>query len=617
MAIIKKTISGLKPGTDYIFALKPKNVEIATSDELPDTLRVSIPAYSGTPGLIQNLEVTSSFEKILIKFDPVSDIDLDYYEYQIYDNNLGTGTPLNARVSLVNSTELVSGFNKANVFVVSVINSTTTSSDGTITSPTNYWVRVRAVNTSKVSSSSWTSLVSSSITPLIPGTVIENLTAAKISAGTINSSEIILNSANSIIRSSNYNSTTGWKIDGLGNATFNTATLRGSIEATSGTIGGWKINPFSISSFNDNVILYYDGTFTIGSNANERATITSTGDFTVVGYDSTAQTYGTTNFYGPWFKIVKSTNMSADVPQTQLTSYNLIIADGKPNPSNNNYENYISVENPSDSESRFVVIKNALTKVYLSETGLYVPDSTQIYMPSATATFSKMSSVISYTNLGGWDGNGTPSVLVDARTSSGSVLLPKTDIWMHYWGPAGGSNNWGYSNLESWTSALISNWDTTVPGYPNPYTIWGITRDGWKAYIYQYYTGNSYSSRTITGASDIRVKDNIQPLNSVVNPLSIVDSIEPKIYDYLHYRTKKLDENGVATDEWNDTPKKFGFIAQDLIETLGEYKDLVTDQVNDPNYDFPIYTTEDRGMIAILWAAVRELSAQVEELKQK
>jgi len=686
MGIIKKAIPGLKPGSDYLFTLKPKNVEIAASDSEQDTIRVNIPAFTGTPSLITGLEIASSFQTVIFKFDPINDPDLAYYEYQLYDNALGNGSPINARTSSSNdSSTLVSGTNVANVFLVDVPNTTQTvniNNNQTTTETKAYWGRVRAVNTSGNFSTAWTSLVASGSLALIEDQFIANLTAAKITSGTISAHTITLSGANSVIKSSTYNGTynsgtnqwttgsSGWLISGNGQAIFDASQIRGAVAAGSininthnywapslstavfkvgsdnnylyfngatleltgtiyasaGSIGGWIINSSGIASNNYNVTLSSNGTFTIGSDANDRAVITSNGDFTVVGYDSSQSSYGVSNFYGPWFKIVKGNDIGADQPQAQFTWRDLILSDNKG--TNNVYTDFIALSNPSSGLSNLRIVVGGIDKLLIDKDTVYAPDafasfkflgvSGTIFAGGSTALLKVADVTQTYTNIGGYDSNGNATyTLIDGRSFSTVVPFPKTDIWMHYAGPAGGPNNWGYSNAESWTAVLLANWDTSVPGYPNPYTIWGITRDGWKAYIQQYYTGNSYSSRTITGASDLRVKDNIQPINSVINPLNIVNEIEPKIYDYLHYRTKKLDENGQATDEWNPTPKKFGFIAQDLIEKLGEYKDLVTDEVNDPNYDFPLYTTEDRGIIAILWGAVRELSNQVNDLQQQ
>jgi hypothetical protein len=186
---------------------------------LPETIRVKTPAVSSVPSTITGFGVSANFETVMFYFNPVNDIDLDSYEYQLYDIPNPTSS----------TTPIASGKNKANVFTISVTNST----DST---PKTYYGRVAVVNSAGIVGT-YTSLVSSGATPLIGNQYISELTAAKISSGTINAAEITLNGSNSVIKSSNYSSTLGWRIDGLGNATFNTATIRSEI--SSGTTPNW------------------------------------------------------------------------------------------------------------------------------------------------------------------------------------------------------------------------------------------------------------------------------------------------------------------------------------------------------------------------------------------
>lgn len=68
---------------------------------------------------------------------------------------------------------------------------------------------------------------------------INDLSASKITAGTIAAQEIILsNSTASILRSSNFVAgSAGWRIRGDGDAEFNNVTVRGTIDATAGSLG--------------------------------------------------------------------------------------------------------------------------------------------------------------------------------------------------------------------------------------------------------------------------------------------------------------------------------------------------------------------------------------------
>jgi hypothetical protein len=158
-------------------------------------------------------------------FDPVNDIDLDSYAYELYDNPAGTGAAV------------ATGRNKANVFTISVTNSTDSTSK-------TYYGRVAVVN-SAGTVGTYTSLVSSGETPLIGEQYITSLTAAKITAGTIGAHTITLGGNSSVIKSSTYDGTfdvptgrwttggAGWLISGNGQAIFDATQIRGSLTASS------------------------------------------------------------------------------------------------------------------------------------------------------------------------------------------------------------------------------------------------------------------------------------------------------------------------------------------------------------------------------------------------
>jgi hypothetical protein len=183
---------------------------------------------SSVPSEIEDFVLTTFFETVMFSFTAVNDIDLDSYAYELYDNELGQGTPIET------------GRNKANVFTVSVQNSSLSIPSGEvgIYTPSSYWGRVAVVNSAGIVGS-FTELVGGQPTPLIGDQYLDTLTAAKITAGTIGAHTITLAGANSIIKSSNYNPSTpresrqGWFIDGQGNAEFSSAAIRGTISAQS------------------------------------------------------------------------------------------------------------------------------------------------------------------------------------------------------------------------------------------------------------------------------------------------------------------------------------------------------------------------------------------------
>jgi hypothetical protein len=194
---------------------------------LPETIRVKTPAVSFVPSTITGFGVSANFETVMFYFDPVNDIDLDSYAYQLYD--IPNPTDL--------TTPVASGKNKANVFTISVTNST----DST---PKTYYGRVAVVN-SAGTVGSYTNLVSSGDTPLIGNQYISSLTAAKITTGTLGAHTITLGGTTSIIKSSTYDftaptTTAGWFIKGNGEVSIgglNGINFNGSTIAPAITLG--------------------------------------------------------------------------------------------------------------------------------------------------------------------------------------------------------------------------------------------------------------------------------------------------------------------------------------------------------------------------------------------
>jgi hypothetical protein len=212
MGIIKKKLDNLRPGKEYLVTVRAKNADINVVSEYSDSVRFTVPQDSTIPEVITNLHLLANFEKVMFIFDYSAIADLDRYEYELYDNSSGTGSPVS------------SGFSASNVFTISVANSTDSVSRA-------YWGRVRAIDTTG-NSGPWTGLVQTDQdTPLITEQYISSLTASKITAGTIGAHTITLNGVNSILKSSNYSAgSTGWMINGNGDAEFATAIIRGTID---------------------------------------------------------------------------------------------------------------------------------------------------------------------------------------------------------------------------------------------------------------------------------------------------------------------------------------------------------------------------------------------------
>ena len=179
----------------------------------------------------------------MISFNPSNDVDLKWYQYRVYTQSQIVQSGLEY-LPVNEGNYFLEGYSVSNVFTVDVLDnsSATPNFDGsTTTNNVVYYAKVRSIDTSG-NASAWTSIVSSAATPLIKSAHIANLTAGKITSGTINAAEITLNGATSILKSSNYSQgQLGWKITGLGDAEFNNLIIRTALD-----IGGSDTSSFHV-----------------------------------------------------------------------------------------------------------------------------------------------------------------------------------------------------------------------------------------------------------------------------------------------------------------------------------------------------------------------------------
>ena len=170
-------------------------------------------------------------------------VDLDYYEYKIYLASDGTETALKARASTIDGA-MVSGITKSNLVVISDLDNTTLV--GSTLTTLSYRAKVRAVNTAG-NVGAFSAASASADTQLIGSQFVQDLTAGKITAGTIGAHEIILTqpgtqtsytppNGTAVLRSSNYVTGgvgvgAGWIIKGDGTAEFDAASIRGTLSA--------------------------------------------------------------------------------------------------------------------------------------------------------------------------------------------------------------------------------------------------------------------------------------------------------------------------------------------------------------------------------------------------
>jgi len=260
MATIKKTIQNLKPGKQYLLTVKPKDAELNVLLDPASAVRFTIPADLTQPAELGDLTIVGNYKSIMISFNPSNEADLRGYNYEVYlpEDIAQSGSTY---VIISGAAPFISGFSASNVIAVDVPqNSETTnnvdSNTGVTTVVTTeklYFARVQSIDTSN-NTSSWTPIVASTATTLIDSAHIIDLTASKITAGTIGAHTITLAGGTSVIKSSTFNgvdvgggsyanATTGWLINGSGRAYFYDATIAGSID-----IGGFDSGSFHVDS---------------------------------------------------------------------------------------------------------------------------------------------------------------------------------------------------------------------------------------------------------------------------------------------------------------------------------------------------------------------------------
>jgi len=143
-----------------------------------------------------------------------------------------------------------------------------------------------------------------------------------IGSTTLSANNIIINSTGTISGGNYKADTRGWQITGKGEAEFNNATIRGTVTADSGSIGGWKIRGSSLKSQNDMITLYAGSTdsktipyIQVGSTIISYIKINSDGSIQSKGYepgsgwrvDGKGNATFNQGIFGPW-KIGKDKN---------------------------------------------------------------------------------------------------------------------------------------------------------------------------------------------------------------------------------------------------------------------------------------------------------------------
>lgn len=354
MAKIIKTITGLKPDQDYLIALKVKNTEISAIDDPYESIRIHTPKDQTVPGAIDinTFYIYGNYKSVMFQFEPTVELDVNGYKYELYSDALGANL-------------ISSGTATATVFSIDVPDNSNAADATVAQTDVVYYGRIKTVDTSG-NESGWTpssGLKASTATDMIPGSHIANLTAAKITAGTIGAHEIILKQQGAqsnivapanmaIIRSSNYNGaynnntgvwtsgTTGWVISGDGRAEFSTAAIRGTLTAGSVFINAnnrWKSdatgNTISTPEFKvgtADAYMYYNGVSELEVKGKITATTGKIGGLTIFSDGTLESTYGPgVSYFGYLFQIGQNKSGLVSIGNNQysyLTYDQIVVA---------------------------------------------------------------------------------------------------------------------------------------------------------------------------------------------------------------------------------------------------------------------------------------------------
>jgi len=399
MAKIIKTITGLKPDQDYLISLKVKNTEISAIDDPYESIRIHTPKDQTIPGAIDinTFYIYGNYKSVMFQFEPTTELDVNGYKYELYSDALGANL-------------ISSGTATSTVFSIDVPDNSNAVDAASAQTDVVYYGRIKTVDTSG-NESGWTpssGLKASTATDMIPGSHIANLTAAKITAGTIGAHEIILKQQGAqsnivapanmaIIRSSNYNGaynnntgvwtsgTTGWVISGDGRAEFSTAAIRGTLTAGSLYIDAnnrWKTdasgNAISTAQFkvgSTDAYMYFDGTSTLEVKGKVTATSGQVGGLEIFPDGTLQTTFGLGVSYFGWLNPIgsnKSGVVSVGSGQYGAVTYDeIIVATGGAGTSMNssgivyggaNYgpgPNYHTIAFDWDGTDLFTVVDNA------------------------------------------------------------------------------------------------------------------------------------------------------------------------------------------------------------------------------------------------------------------
>lgn len=630
MATIKKTIQNLKPGKQYLLTVKPKDVELNVLLDPASAVRFTVPADLTQPAELGDLTIVGNYKSIMISFNPSNESDLRGYNYEVYlpEDIAQSGSTY---VIISGSTPYLSGFSASNVITVDVPqNSETTNQVDAntgvttpVTTPKIYFARVQSIDTS-TNKSAWTPIVASTATTFIESAHIIDLTASKITAGTIGAHTITMAGGTSVIKSSTFdgddvgggsyaNATTGWLINGSGRAYFYDATIAGSID-----IGGYDSGSFHVNADGD--LWSGSGTlvnapFKVLKEGDVTANTITTKNLTLTGNTVIASNSNSKIFLGTGVYSNTNTPFYVD-SNSQFSLGNKLTWDGSTLTVSGNVNitggNTLTLINEAQSDadtaySTAISAQGIAISAQSTADDAYAEALTKIGPGTLEARIGD-----SVTNING--GKITTGTL-DADKISGGTITATISL-----------SSLGTISGGAISGTTIDCLNVTVQnGYSYRADGSFPTAGGGVGPLYAQSLGGQGVERIIRFTSLREFKENIEDMP---NGLSVINNLRPRIFSW------KIGEIDPVTNEpWTDQAKElmslnrsYGFIVEEVLEDQPE---LVTFQP--PSHELP--WDEEGGIfdinawkpamwntieiIPVLVKAVQELSAKVEELESK
>ena len=632
MATIKKTIQNLKPGKQYLLTVKPKDVELNVLLDPASAVRFTVPTDATQPAELGDLTIVGNYKSIMISFNPSNESDLRGYNYEVYlpEDIAQSGSTY---VIISGSTPYLSGFSASNVIAVDVPqNSETTNQVNANTGVTTvvtteklYFARVQSIDTSS-NKSAWTPIAASTATTLIDSAHIVDLTASKITAGTIGAHTITMAGATSIIKSSTFNgvdvgggsyanATTGWLINGSGRAYFYDATVAGSID-----IGGYDSGSFHVNADGD--LWSGSGTlvnapFKVLKEGDVTANTITTKNLTLTGNTVIASNSNSKIFLGTG--VYNNTNTPFYVDDdSQFSLGNKLTWDG----SNLTVSGNINItggntltlinEAQSDADAAYSAALSASALVLTAQNtadAAYATANTKITAGEIQVSIDNGTTIISGDRIT----TGTINAnLINAGTLSADRIF-------------GGTISGSSINVDFDIKCGLG---TLRVGHNRGLQSDGTFATTTSTTTCRVHNFGSYGSEVFRNpASRRELKENIEDISDATE---ILKKLRPRKFNWKIDAHDSIDPT--TGEPWTDEAKAinkfnkaFGFIAEEVAEdypALALYSSPKHLPSEDPESYFDINSWtpamwKDMDMIPLLVKSIQELSAKVEELESR